>query len=102
MWDLTKVSYNQKSFDLRKYFYLNFLNLENYLIWTDITDSKPILRWDPANAYFWILGLPPGCLEKSFQMMIENGGWQKKNYRFAHKKLMDSAKKNYEKVSQKC
>ena len=65
---LAKVSQNPKSFDLGKYFYLNFLNLENYLIWTDRTDSKPILRWDPANAYFWILDIPPGWLEKSFQL----------------------------------
>ena len=66
--DLAKVSQNPISFNLGKYLYLNFLNLENYLIWTDRTDSKPILRWDPVNAYFWILGFPPGCLEKSFHV----------------------------------
>ena len=64
---LKKVSQNQKSFDLRKHFYLNLLDLKNYLFWTNRTDSKPFFRCPAANAYFAILSQNPGCLEKSFQ-----------------------------------
>ena len=37
---LAKVSQNQKTFDLGRYFYLNLPDFKNYLFWTDRTDSK--------------------------------------------------------------
>ena len=37
---LAKVSQNHNSFDLGRYFYLNFPDLKNYLFWSHRTDSK--------------------------------------------------------------
>ena len=64
---LAKVSQNQKSFDLGKYFYLNLPDLKNYLFWTDRTDSEEKTIWLPANAYFAILSQNPGWVENCFQ-----------------------------------
>ena len=52
---LTKVSQNQKSFDLGNYFYLNLPDLKNYLFWTDRTHSKGKTNIPLNNDYFAIL-----------------------------------------------
>ena len=65
---LAKVSQNQKSFNLGKYFYLNLQDLKNYLFWTDRTDSEVKTIWLPANAYFAILSQNPGWVENCFHL----------------------------------
>ena len=67
---LAKVSQNPKSFDFRKYFYLNFLDLNNYLFWTYRTDSKGKTNLHVNNAYFAILSQNQKHPEKSLQISI--------------------------------
>ena len=65
---LAKVSQNQKSFNLGRYFYLNLPDLKNYLLWTDTTDSKGKTNLTLNNAYFAILSQNQKCPQKCLQM----------------------------------
>ena len=61
---LVKVSQNRKSFDLGKYFYLNFPDLKNYRFWSHRTDSKVKTIFPVRNTYFAILSQNEKCPEK--------------------------------------
>ena len=65
---LAKVSQNQKSFNLGRYFYLNFPDLKNYLFWSHRTDSKGKTILTLNNAYFAILSQNQKHLQKSLQI----------------------------------
>ena len=66
---LAKVSQNQTSFDLRKYFYLNLLGLKNYLFWSHRTNSNGKINLTLNNAYFAILSQNQKHLQKSLHML---------------------------------
>ena len=66
---LAKVSQNQKSFDLRKYFYLNLPDLKNYLFWSHRTNSKGKTDLPVNNGYFAILSQNQKHLEKCVQVL---------------------------------
>ena len=62
-----KVSQNQKSFNLGRYFYLNLPDLKNYLFWSHRTDSKGKTILPLNNAYFAILSQNQKYPEKYLQ-----------------------------------
>ena len=81
---LAKVSQNQKSFNLGKYFYLNLPYLKNYLFWTNRTNSEVKTIWLPANAYFAILSQNPGWVENCFQLQLRFLKNTNSNPKFLH------------------
>ena len=66
---LAKVSQNQKSFDLGRYFYRNLPDLKNYLFWSHRTDSKGKTNLPVNNAYFAILSQNQKHLQKCLNLI---------------------------------